>query len=216
METYKLNYPDLSTFNLEKIIKHYISFGKKEKRELPPPKKITIITPCSRPENIKKIKEKLQFEYIDKWIIVYDGKYVNSIQGFSEPEINEHIFTDPISIKGTAQRNYGLSFVENGFIYFLDDDNIIHPDFYILLHFIEDGKFYTFNQVQKNRLLRGNRIRVQAIDTSMFLIDSTLAKGILWKNNDVHDGEYITEIHNNHRDKLVWINVILSFYNNLT
>jgi hypothetical protein len=216
MEIYKSNYPDLSTFSLEKLIKHYIRYGKRENRILPPHQKITIITPCSRPENIKKIKESINFEYIHNLIIVYDGKCVNKIHGFSEPQIKEYIFTDESSIKGTSQRNHGLSFVNNGYIYFLDDDNFIHPNFYILLHFIEPGKVYTFNQERKYKILQGNNIKVCKMDTAMFLIDNSLAKHILWKNNHIHDGEYISYIHSLYPDKFIWINEILCFYNKIT
>ena len=216
MEIYKSNYPELINFNLQKIIRHYIRFGKRENRTLPPPQKITIITACSRPENIKIIKDSLNFDYIDKWIIVYDGKKVENIQGINQPQIKEHIFTDQESIKGTAQRNYALTFVENGFIYFLDDDNFIHPNFYLLLHFVELGKFYTFNQENNKQILKGNKIQLRKIDTSMFLIDYALTNGHLWKNDDLHDGKYISTINFFYPDKWVWINETLSYYNKLT
>jgi hypothetical protein len=35
--------------------------------------KITIITPSYRIDNFKKMKQSINFEYIDEWIIVYDG-----------------------------------------------------------------------------------------------------------------------------------------------
>ena len=35
--------------------------------------KITIITPSYRINNLYKIKESINFEYVHEWIIVYDG-----------------------------------------------------------------------------------------------------------------------------------------------
>ena len=39
--------------------------------------KITIITPSYRIDNLKK-KQSINFEYIDEWIIVYDGNKIGS------------------------------------------------------------------------------------------------------------------------------------------
>lgn len=175
------------------------------------PKKITVITPCSRPENLKKIK--LNFDYIREWIIVYDGPLEH--QFTENPKISEYNFTETNSIKGTAQRNFALQLVENGFVYFLDDDNTIHPSFYTLLHFIEKGHFYTFNQKRKNTL-RGNNLKPGFIDTSMFLIDIALAKEISWNNSLTHDGEYIQTIYNLFPQSWIFINIVLCYYNKLT
>ena len=176
--------------------------------------KITIITPCSRPENIKTIQQSINFQHIN-WIIVYDGKCVNKIQELNHPQIQEHIHTDKDSIKGTAQRNYALKFVESGFVYFLDDDNIIHPNFYQLIDIIEPGKFYTFNQQRPKRIAGGDNIVIERIDTAMFLLDISLAKGVLWNNTTTHDGEYIVGIKNLHPDKWVWINKTMCYYNKI-
>ncbi len=41
-------------------------------------------------------------------------------------------------VVGNTQRNYGLSFVEDdNYIYFLDDDNIIHPNFWKIAEELE-------------------------------------------------------------------------------
>jgi len=41
-------------------------------------KKVTIITPSCRIDNLKKIEQSINFEYIDEWIIVYDGNKIES------------------------------------------------------------------------------------------------------------------------------------------
>ena len=40
--------------------------------------KKTIITPSYRIDNLRKIKQSISFEYIDEWIIVYDGNKIES------------------------------------------------------------------------------------------------------------------------------------------
>ena len=39
---------------------------------------MTIITPSYRVNNLIEIKKSLNFEYIDEWIIVYDGNKIES------------------------------------------------------------------------------------------------------------------------------------------
>ena len=216
MDIYLEKYPELKTFTLGKLIDHYNRYGKIENRILPPSKKITLITPCSRPENIPVILESINFEYIHEWIIVYDGMKVNGLLHLENPKIKEYIFTDPESIKGTSQRNFAMNLVNDGYIYFLDDDNIVHPKLYILLHFIKDGHFYTYNQQRQRKILLGNKLKEYKIDTAMLLIDISLTKNILWENNLTHDGEYISKIYKIHPEKWIWINSILSYYNKLT
>ena len=40
--------------------------------------KTTIITPSYRIDNFKKINQSINFEYVDEWIIVYDGNKIES------------------------------------------------------------------------------------------------------------------------------------------
>ena len=167
----------------------------------------TLITPCSRPDNLKKIKLP---DFFHEWIIVYDGL---KIKQFDNPKIKEYTFTKPGSFKGSEQRNFALKLVNNGFVYFLDDDNIIHPNFYMLKN-LDGNHFYTFNQ-KRVRTLKGNRIHPGFIDTGMFLIDIDLAKNIMWNNTQFHDGEYIKAVYDLHPDKWVYINKTLSYYNKL-
>jgi hypothetical protein len=180
---------------------------------------VTIITPCSRPENIPKIMESINFDFIHEWIIVYDGKNIDSILEFDNPKIKEYIHTDEKSIKGTSQRNYGLDVLtdsSNGYVYFLDDDNYIHHSLYKLINNLEPGNIYTFNQ-ENNKIgnLLGNTIRVNRIDTAMFLVPISFTKNIRWNNSGTHDGEFITEIYNKYPEKWIYVNEYMCYYNKI-
>ena len=94
--------------------------------------KITIITPCSRIHNLPMLHESIKFDKINKWIIVYDTTVDSYYQSFfSHEQITEvHCKSSLNGVVGNTQRNYGLSFVEDdNYIYFFDDDNIIHRNF---------------------------------------------------------------------------------------
>jgi len=193
-------------------------------------KKMTIITPSIRPENLIKIKESINFDYINEWIIVYDGKKIKE---------NPKLFNDNLKIKeyvytfiegkgqevcGHAQRNFALDNIieEDTYIYYLDDDNIIHPDLYNLLDNIENNKIYTFDQKRPKDVfpfkeyLQGNKIELFAIDTAMFLVDFKLCKNIRWNPYKYFaDGIYIMECYSLNKENWIYINKLMAYYNNI-
>ncbi len=191
-----------------------------------PTELLTIITPCTIPGNLKTIQESIDFNYVKEWIIVYDEKYVSSIPTnvFDKTDkIKEYICGDK-GVNGNPQRNFALSVVQNQdtFLYFLDDDNLMHPDFYHFLSEIEPGKMYTFNQSRPETefpfkpVLKGSTPQVQNIDTGMMLIDFQLCNDIRWINeNGNADGFYINECYRRNIENWIFVDKILSFYKKL-
>jgi hypothetical protein len=111
--------------------------------------KITIITPSYRIDNLNQIKQSINFEYVDEWIIVYDGNKIETNPYiFKENEKNNEYMYKCSGICCNGQRNYALTKItnENTLLYYLDDDNIIHPDLYNLLNYIDNNTIYSFNQ----------------------------------------------------------------------
>lgn len=176
---------------------------------------ISIITPCSRQANLPKLYESIDFNRIDQWVIVYDTSnktYKKLYEG--HPKIKEVECQGGIS--GNPQRNYGLTLVDDGFIYFLDDDNIIHPNFWKILDGLEHTKFYTFDQLRnKNgQILYGNNVRVGSIDTAMFIVHKSHIGDIQWINNRYDaDGYFISEILDKNKSSHAYINSIGCYYN---
>ena len=195
------------------------------------PKKITIITPSYRINNLKKIKEHINFDYVNEWIIVYDGnKVAENPKLFDHAKIKEYILKDETGHWGNLQRNYALDNISitDTYLYFLDDDNIIHPHLYRLLDIIEKNKLYTFNQESANKdiWVKGDVIKIGKVDTGSMIIDYNLCKDIRWDNNcnpeavarglgDCADGYYICECYNKNKDKWIYIDTIFGYYNKL-
>ena len=181
--------------------------------------KLTIITPSYRVNNLLKIKESINFKYIDEWIIVYDGsKIIDNPEIFKNQEnnkIKEYVVNDE-GISGNPQRNYALTKITNPdtLIYYLDDDNILHPNLYKLLNIIDNDKMYTFNQCNG---MKGNNIRVCGIDTAMVIIPYKLCKNEKWILDKYEaDGYYISECYNNNINIHIFIDNDLCYYNKLT
>lgn len=179
--------------------------------------KITIITPCMRIDNLLKMYKSLDFNYIDEWIIVYDGNKVDENFCFFRNQnykIKEYC-TKGDGISGNDQRNYALTKVtnENTILYYLDDDNIIHSDLYKLLDVIDNNKIYTFNQYNR---IRSNKIEYCHIDTAMFLVPYMLCKNIKWKV-DIYqaDYQYIKECVDNNPNTRIYVDNDLCYYNEI-
>jgi glycosyltransferase involved in cell wall biosynthesis len=188
-------------------------------------KKITIITPSIRPHNLLKIKESINFDYVNEWIIVYDETKIkenpNIFSNEKNDKIKEYVYKGP-GRSGNPQRNYAIDNIQNPdtYLYFLDDDNIIHPELYKLLHDIQDNKIYTFDQKRPKDVfpykeyLEGNKVELFCIDSAMFLVDYNLCKNIRWEPHKYNsDGIYIMECYSLNRDNWIYVDKLLSYYN---
>tara|TARA_A100001015_G_scaffold232556_1_gene263464 strand:+ start:3689 stop:4327 length:639 start_codon:yes stop_codon:yes gene_type:complete len=186
-------------------------------------KQLYLITPVSRKKNLKNLYNSINWEYVTGWIIVYDSKFFKDLPSLFKDNskiielINEH----PQSVSGNSQRNAALNYLFNKkidcFIYFLDDDNIIHPNFYNIFNEFKKGKIYTFNQQKKSRSIRlGNDIRLHYIDMAMFSGDFSLIKDIRFKNEIYHaDCKYIVDSYNKNKENYIYVDQIGSYYNYL-
>lgn len=186
------------------------------------PKKITIITPCTRPGNLMRLKESIPFNYVEEWIIVYDESVTPNAHLFHDECIKEY-GCQGHSIAGNIQRNYALDKIRDTYVYFLDDDTIMHPDMGVFLQTIEPNHIYTFDQQRNSKefpfteRLKGDTIEMFRIDTAMFLIDSSLIKNIRWVVDEyTADAIFITECYSNHPESWIYVDRTLSYYNYLT
>ena len=186
------------------------------------PKKLTIITPCTRPGNLMRIKESIPFEHVAAWIIVYDEAVTPNAHLFNDARIQEY-GCQGHSIAGNIQRNYALDRIGDTYVYFLDDDTLMHPDMGSFLETVEPNHIYTFDQ-QRNvqefpftERLKGDTIEMFHIDTAMFLIDSALIQNIRWTVDEyTADAIFITECYSTHPESWIYVDRVLSYYNWLT
>lgn len=176
---------------------------------------LTIITPCSRPENLEKIKESIDFDKIDKWYIVYDNRHFEFSKRYeNNPKVVEIECKDE-GVVGHQCRNKALDIIKSGMVYFLDDDNIIHPEFWNID--FQSGKIYTFNQQRSSSdILRGDNINVGKIDTAQFVFDKSLLNGLKFQK-DIYeaDGIFIQKLIEDNRTNWNFIDQIGCYYNKL-
>lgn len=173
--------------------------------------KLCIITPCSRFENLDTMYETVKHPSV-LWIIVHDSlnhtlkEYENTVQ---------LICHRPDGIAGKPQINAALDILDkldyHGYCYVLDDDNIIHPDFYKhIFRYIKKGfnSLIYFNQ-DVHGVIRIPSLHVGMIDQAQYVFHIPT---IRFSNQYDGDGIFVEMLAREHSE---YINETLCYYNKL-
>jgi hypothetical protein len=179
---------------------------------------LSIITPCSRTENLSILKDSIKFDKINKWYIVYDTSKISFKKIYDHPQIIELGIEE--SCYGAPQRNHGIDQIsDNELIYMLDDDNIIHDEFWNLVSLFDLDHIYTFDQerckLPKNTILKGDNPKLYRIDTAQFVIPKNILGSIRWRISRCADGYLMEELYSKYKNKFVYINKIACYWNKL-
>jgi hypothetical protein len=175
---------------------------------------LNIITPCSRPKNLHKISESINIPNDNyRWIVVMDLEDMPN-QELIPSNCEVHLHKNPLSVFGNSQRNYALDLVQNGHVYFNDDDTTIHPELWDNIKDLTQG-FISFSQNNQDGSLRlvGNEIKLYAIDSHNFIVDINVIQSTRFKIDFYDaDGYFAVECYNKSSSK-VFIPKVLSIYN---
>lgn len=181
---------------------------------------LSIITACSRPQNLKQIYDSIDFSLVNKWYIIYDTSNCRSYEfKFS---LDTHVYKiveltcDTPGYAGHPQINYALDLIKDEFVYIMDDDNIFHPRFWTLLKDLNPEFIYTWdqNRIQENRIMKGDKIEEEHIDTSQFIIPRNRIGNIKWAvHKSAGDFRFIKQIYNKYKDKFKYIPTIACYHN---
>lgn len=203
-----------------------------------------IVTPLSRPENLKQIAESFRLgvgsNILFRWYCVLDGKLTaqekNEVLHMENKFRSFHIlFSDHSnSFVGHSHRNWFLDNIyldkklknpkEIDWVYFLDDDTLLHPDFLsnIISHLDNTKSAIIFNQENKDGSIRLradiNNVKVCHIDMGQYVVNlSKLPTDLRFKEDDYcADGIFIEELFNRvGPEQFLVINKTLSTYNKL-
>lgn len=158
VNTYRLYHPEY----LERALS-WIREAREDARERieqwraePPPKpKLSVITACSRPQNLPVIEASMARlrEYVDlEWIVVADTSRISVDQiNVDCVKLGGH---HEQSIAGAYQKQLGMERATGEWLYFLDDDTVMHKDFSeVLCHQLRQwpqGELFVFDQVNAN------------------------------------------------------------------
>ena len=192
---------------------------------------LSIITPCTRPGNLPLLAKSIErargeFPLKIDWYVCFDGNRVNRCAyGLPEtpPFINSYLsyVIDPKSKSGNSQRNFALDFVEEGYIYFLDDDNLMHHNLLhkIFLHYNYYGyeKTLIVNQLDDNwqpRKLGIKYCQPGTIDAAQYVIPKQHLQKRKWATSVYEaDGLLIADIARQWGNHFIFTDEIICFYN---
>ncbi len=185
---------------------------------------INLVTAVSRPQNLPLIAENIKksFKVINVvWHCIFDNRKVEVIPENCGWHKEASCVGD---VSGGTQKNLALSTIEQGLIYFLDDDNFIHPDFeQALLDEIQanpDAAGFVFSQVFKDEKIRliasDNGVRWGNIDCGQFVIDRQHVKTLKFPINVYSsDWSFFKIYDKQYHSKIIFANKKATYYNYL-
>lgn len=154
------------------------------------------MTPCSRPENLLRIKETIPTECT--WVVVYDHSVEKDVECVSDV----CIYSENTGFYGNPLRNEFLDlfsdkFTDDDWVYILDDDNILHPEWYpTILKFFQDKdqnlNFINWGQVEW--LPPSLSPKVGNIDTACFMYKPTSFSEHRYEMDYTSDGIFAEKI----------------------
>jgi hypothetical protein len=188
---------------------------------------LVFITPCCRPELLHHVYESVRFSIVTRWIIVFDADQVPEERLPQTLLRHSRITLVATRVKeskyGNAQRDLGLQIArrmyrqDDPFIYFLDDDNIVHPAFYDLFYqcMRKRDAFYTFNQRHDWLTCYGKFCIRGMMDTAMICLPLSFCPH--WKASRAYaeDYRFIQSVMKQYADRHVYLNQVAAYYNAL-
>ena len=184
---------------------------------------VNVITPCSRPENLPDLRRSLDAalantsQTILRWWVICDARHVSSL-----PTVRCHHseIVEAEGFAGHAQRNQGLDLISYGWVYFLDDDNLIHPGF---LRALESAvatepwmKGMLVAQLTPGGIRPSRSVRKCHIDTAQFALDRSLIGDARFAAHDYcADGGFIEALYSRSPSAFRMTDEPLSYYNRL-
>ncbi len=190
---------------------------------------IIIITPCSRPENLPKLLASINFPC--RWVIVFDSSvnYFAHCAKFADISWVHTMYKVSKPSWGKPQVNAALDLIQffysDAWIYVLDDDNIMHPDFFDKLNSWDNrmslkmkDRAIVFGQLLPDESIRPQKnIFPGHIDQGQFLVHTSIIGNNRYIENCYEaDGHFIDTLYKENKDLFVFSNHVISYYNFLT
>lgn len=200
--------------------------------------KIDIITRCTRLDNLAKIQQSIydnKFGHNISWHILFDTSVIRDIPA----ELIENLSLDSRTTlhyikgqKGDLLYPQSMPVVKQfstGWVYYLDDDNMLHPNYYEEMYAHEHTKvkhpdkiiignqFVNFKDFtgQEYRQASPDNTKYQHVDLAQITWHSSIFKVYNFIGDYAADGKLVEKIHIDHPDWFTFIDRELCYYNYL-
>lgn len=189
-----------------------------------PSNRLNVVTAVSRPNNLQFIQRHLgeRLHSFDvRWLCILDTNHVSDV-----PDAVTCSFwgtSAQVDRAGGAQKNVGLEEIDEGWVYFLDDDNTIHPRFDTVLASViqndPDQVGHVFGQVNGDaQLLRNAAVQhvgFGGIDLGQFVLDrNAIGDARFPIDNYCSDWAFFENVWKRHKDR-IGFHQTATFYNAL-
>lgn len=197
-------------------------------------KTLNIITPVSRPDNLPRIRQSILTainrcqDWQVKWYVVFDAVEINPLPLENAPNLEIVKLASPsvvngtqVSVSGNAQRNLALDQAKDGWVYFLDDDTVFHPD--LLKHVgpvcsLNPGAniivSQSFNDGSYRMVAAPENVRLSKIDSGQALLTRDFIGTKRWQLMRYEaDGVFLCELYQSAPDRFQFMHLGLCVYN---
>ncbi len=192
-----------------------------------------IITPCTRVDNLDKlfdsIKPGASLLSLAWWIVfdILNPSVPKDISYHTEFRDGIEIITtgigDPSFIAGKGQINHALEQINDGYVYVLDDDNIIHPAFFQWFAHVIQGQYDAYFMAQEVysqgpmwiRYVGPGMIKETFIDQAQYIFRRNVIGDDRFIQKYTADGEFAERIINTRNITGLFNNYPTCYYNYL-
>ena len=187
-----------------------------------------VVTRCSRVSNLLPLLDTVYSSGVNvSWHIVFDTKHVKEVEVSLLGKLYEsgaQLYFRDGDGWGLSNLNDILKSLPEGYVFHLDDDNLIHPEYYKeLTKAIKENpekKAFCYGQLVDtgSGFVRsaspGNTV-VGGIDLAQYTVHTDVYKTMSYGSGYTADGEFIQAYHSAHPEEFVFINEVLCYYNHI-
>jgi len=173
-----------------------------------------IITPCTRIHNLQEMYKSIEpgekLLDIEWWIVLdsanpyvtLDMRSLTILKDLQKKNIHIEHASDPSFIAGKGQINYALDRIKDGYVYVLDDDNIIHSAFFQWFEHVVQGQYDVYFMAQEVysqgpmwiRYVNPGMVKETFIDQAQYVIRRSVIGDDRFIQKYTADGEFIERI----------------------
>ena len=187
-----------------------------------------VVTRCTRVENLLTLLEGVYSSGVNvSWHIVFDTNHVKEVDVKILGELyknNAQLYFKNGDGWGLSNLNDILKALPEGYVFHLDDDNLMHPDYYkqisIAVSAFPNAKVFCYGQElsiwgDDFRYASSENTVVGKIDLAQYTVHTDVYKEMSYGSGYTADGEFIEAYHKAHPEQFLFIREVLCYYNRI-
>lgn len=186
--------------------------------------RITIIIPVLRPEQLPEVFATIRFNLVSELIIVYSPRsQVDEamLPRFNSSKIREIV--NPVNgIYGNPERSFGLANIPKrrvGWVYFLDDDNFMHNNAFIMMQTkaVVNVLFFGMEHCPnaKHPVVTPSECTEGKVDTGNAIFSAQAVMDLSWPHDVIGDGIFCEQVCAMDHTTITYHPILASYHNGM-